>query len=134
MFGEDPKVGLTSSSLPPEILKAAILSKKYSSNKFDLCPQQLLNDSDVNTESTITLRQALKFTASGGQGSSGVTAAKARNSVRQTGASVIKQRDFVTAGVTGVSVVIIRIENCVQILKLIIAFSDCYFIIVIIYE
>ena len=65
MFGEDPKVGLTSSSLPPEILKAGILSKKYSRNQFDLCPQQLLNDSDVNTESTITLRQALKSTASG---------------------------------------------------------------------
>ena len=70
------------------------------------------------------------------KGSSGVTAAKARNSVRQTGASVnvIKQRDFVTAGVTAVSVVIIRIENCVQILKLITAFSDCYFIIVTTYE
>ena len=68
------------------------------------------------------------------KGSSGVTAAKARNSVRQTGTSVIKQKDFVTAGVTAVSVVIIRIENCVQILKVIIAFSDCYFIIVIIYE
>ena len=65
MFGEDPKVGLTSSSLPPEILKAGILSIKYSRNQFNLCPQQLLNDSDVNTESTITLHQALKSTASG---------------------------------------------------------------------
>ena len=68
------------------------------------------------------------------KGSSGLTAAKARDSVRQTGPSVIKQRDFVTAGVTAVSVVMIRIENCVQILKLVIAFSDCYFIIVIIYK
>ena len=48
-------------------VKAGILSKKYSRNQF-LCPQQLLNDSDVSTESTITLRQALKSTASGGQG------------------------------------------------------------------
>ena len=45
------------------------------------------------------------------KGSSGVTAAKARNSVRQTGASVIKQRDFVTAGVTAVSVVKITISQ-----------------------
>ena len=36
-----------------------------------------------------------------------MTAAKARNNGRQT--NVIKQRDFVTAGVTAVSVVIIRI-------------------------
>ena len=68
MFGEDPKVGLTSFSLPPEILKAGILSKKYSRNQFDLCLQRHLNDSDVNTESTITLCQALKSTASGRQG------------------------------------------------------------------
>ena len=61
----DPKAGLTSSSLPPEILKAGILSKKYSRNQFDLCLQQLLNDSDVHTESTITLRQALKSTDCG---------------------------------------------------------------------
>ena len=50
------------------VVKAGILSKKYSRNQFDLCPQRLLNDSDVNTESTITLCQALKSTASGGQG------------------------------------------------------------------
>ena len=72
-------------------MKAEILSTKYSKNPFDLCPQWLLNDSDVNTECTITLCQALKCIAYGGQGSSSVTAAKARNSVRQTGASVIKQ-------------------------------------------
>ena len=49
-------------------VKAGIVSKKYSRNQFDLCLQQLLNDSDVNRESTITLRQALKSTASGRQG------------------------------------------------------------------
>ena len=75
------------------------------------------------------------------KGSSSMTAAKARNSIRQTGLSVIKQRDFVKAGVTTVSVVKIRIsqitisskmshsgdcvwkfaiKNCVQILKLIV--------------
>ena len=49
-------------------VKAGILSTKYSRNQFDLCPQRLLNHSDVNTECTITLRQALKSTATGGQG------------------------------------------------------------------
>ena len=50
------------------VVKAGILSTKYSRNQFDLCPQQLVNDSDVNTECTITLRQALKSRASGRQG------------------------------------------------------------------
>ena len=45
------------------------------------------------------------------KGSFSVTAAKARNSVRQTDASVIKQRDFVIAGITAVSVVKIRISQ-----------------------
>ena len=45
------------------------------------------------------------------KGSSDVTVAKARNSVRQTGASVIKQRGFVTVGVTAVSVVKITISQ-----------------------
>ena len=49
-------------------VKAGILSTRYSRNQFDLCPQQLLNVSDVNTEHKITLRQALKSTATGGQG------------------------------------------------------------------
>ena len=40
-----------------------------------------------------------------------VTAAKARNSVKQTGASVLKQRDFVTASATAVSHVKIRISG-----------------------
>lgn len=49
-------------------VKAGVLSTKYSRNQFDLCPQHLLNNSDVNTGCTITLRQALRSTASGGQG------------------------------------------------------------------
>ena len=49
-------------------VKAGILTTKFSRNQFDLCPQRLLNDSDVNTEYTVTLRRALKSSASGGQG------------------------------------------------------------------
>ena len=45
------------------------------------------------------------------KGSFGVTATKARNNVRQTGASVLNQRGFVTASVTPVSVVKIRISQ-----------------------
>ena len=45
------------------------------------------------------------------RGSSVVTAVKARNSVKQTGASVLKQRDFVTASATAVSHVKIRISG-----------------------
>ncbi|XP_076031184.1 uncharacterized protein LOC143019434 [Oratosquilla oratoria] len=49
-------------------VKAEILSTKYFRNQFDLCPQRLLNETYVNTDCTITLRQALRSTASGGQG------------------------------------------------------------------
>ena len=49
-------------------VKDGILSTKYSRNQFNLCPQRLLSDTDVNTHCTTTLRQALKSTPSGGQG------------------------------------------------------------------
>ncbi|XP_076055268.1 uncharacterized protein LOC143033663 [Oratosquilla oratoria] len=49
-------------------VEAGILSTKDSRNQFDLCPQRLLNETDVNTDCTSTLRQALRSTASGGQG------------------------------------------------------------------
>jgi hypothetical protein len=49
-------------------VKAGILSTKYTRNQFDLCPQRLLKDSDMNAECTISLRQAIKSTATGGQG------------------------------------------------------------------
>jgi hypothetical protein len=49
-------------------VKAGILSTKYTRNQFDLCPQRLLKDSDMNTECTISLNQAIKSTATGGQG------------------------------------------------------------------
>ena len=48
-------------------VKAEILSIKYFKNQFDLSLQQLLNDSDVNTECTSTLCQARKSTTSGKQ-------------------------------------------------------------------
>ena len=40
-----------------------------------------------------------------------MTAAKARNNVKQIGTSVLKQRDFVTASATAVSHVKIRISG-----------------------
>ncbi|XP_076055179.1 LOW QUALITY PROTEIN: dynein axonemal heavy chain 5-like [Oratosquilla oratoria] len=43
-------------------VKAGILSTKYSGNQFDICPQRQLNETDVNTDCTITLRQALRST------------------------------------------------------------------------
>ncbi|XP_060064984.1 mucin-2-like [Ylistrum balloti] len=50
------------------VMKAGVFKVKYTRNQFDLCPQQLLNYYDVNMDSTTTLCQALKSTASGGQG------------------------------------------------------------------
>ncbi|XP_076040906.1 uncharacterized protein LOC143025317 [Oratosquilla oratoria] len=47
-------------------MKAEIWTTKYSRNQFDLCPQRLLNETDVNTDCTNTLRQALRSTASEG--------------------------------------------------------------------
>ena len=49
-------------------VKSGIISSKYARNQFDLCPQRLLTNCDVNTECTVTLRQAVKATTSGGQG------------------------------------------------------------------
>ena len=49
-------------------VKSGIISSKYSRNQFDLCPQKLLTDCDVNTECKVTLRQAVKATTLGGQG------------------------------------------------------------------
>jgi hypothetical protein len=40
-------------------VKAGLLSKKYTRNQFDVCPQWLLKDSDMNTECTILLCQAI---------------------------------------------------------------------------
>lgn len=49
-------------------VKSEIVSKRYSTNEFDLCPQHLLTNSDVNTESAVPLREAFKTTYSSGQG------------------------------------------------------------------
>ena len=45
-----------------------ILSDKYTRADFTLCSQQLLKDSDINRNKHVSLCEALKFTASGGQG------------------------------------------------------------------
>ena len=121
-------------------VKAEILSIKYFRNQFDLCLQQLLNDSDVNTDVPAHFVKLASLQLLANKRSFGVTAAKARINVRQTSASVINQRGFVTASVRPVLVVKIRIsritvslkishcgdfvwkcviKNCVQILKLI---------------
>ena len=50
-------------------VKSGILKPKYSRNQFDLCPQRLLQESDVDQTKTTTLRQAVtQESTSGGQG------------------------------------------------------------------
>ena len=50
-------------------VKAGILKGKFSRNQFDLCPQRLLTDADVDRTRTVSLRQAVsKESSSGGQG------------------------------------------------------------------
>ena len=50
-------------------VKYGVLKGHYSRNQFDLCPQKLLTMNDVNTESMISLREAVvRQVASGGQG------------------------------------------------------------------
>lgn len=50
-------------------VKAGILKGKYTRNQFDLCPQHLLQMSDVNENHTVSLREAVSAeSCSGGQG------------------------------------------------------------------
>ena len=50
-------------------VKAGILKGQYSRNQFDLCPQRLLSETGINTETLVTLRTAvIAQSASGGQG------------------------------------------------------------------
>ena len=50
-------------------VKYGVLKGHYSRNQFDLCPHKLLTKNDVNTESMISLREAVvRQSASGGQG------------------------------------------------------------------
>ena len=50
-------------------VKAGILKGKFSRNQFDLCPQRLLTDADVDRTRTVSLQQAVsKESSSGGQG------------------------------------------------------------------
>ncbi|KAK7469845.1 hypothetical protein BaRGS_00036123 [Batillaria attramentaria] len=46
-----------------------MLSGQYSRNPFDLCPQRLLSEQDVDHEKTVSLRSAVRVqSALGGQG------------------------------------------------------------------
>ena len=50
-------------------VKSGVLKGNFSRNQFDICPQKLLKDSDVNQTRTITLQAAVSLeSASGGQG------------------------------------------------------------------
>ncbi|XP_064079514.1 SCAN domain-containing protein 3-like [Macrobrachium nipponense] len=49
-------------------VKSGIIKTKYSRNQFDLRPQKLLTQSDVKQDEQVSLRQALKSTATCGQG------------------------------------------------------------------
>ena len=49
-------------------VRSGILKSKYTRNEFTLCPQRLLHLEDMNQEATVSLRQAMKSSASGGQG------------------------------------------------------------------
>ena len=50
-------------------VKSGIIKSKYSCNQFDLCPQRLLQESDVDSTKTITVRQAVaQDSTSEGQG------------------------------------------------------------------
>ena len=50
-------------------VKAGILKGLYSRNQFDLCPQRLLSETSINTQTLVSLRTAIiAQSASGGQG------------------------------------------------------------------
>ena len=50
-------------------VKSGILKTRFSRNQFDLCPQKLLKESDVNCTEEVSLRQAVtEESKSGGQG------------------------------------------------------------------
>ena len=50
-------------------VKSGILKSKYARNQFDLCPQRLLQESDVDLTKTTTLREAVtQESTCGGQG------------------------------------------------------------------
>ncbi|XP_068209297.1 KRAB-A domain-containing protein 2-like [Palaemon carinicauda] len=49
--------------------KSGILKGSYSRNQFDICPERLLKESDINNDIEISLREAvIKSSFSGGQG------------------------------------------------------------------
>ena len=85
-------------------VKSGIISSKYARNQFDLCPQRLLTNCDVNTECTVTLRQAVKATTTGGQGFFRCDCGNGKkNNVKPTDVSVLRLAKCVTADVITVS-------------------------------
>jgi hypothetical protein len=72
-------------------VKSGVIGSKYARNQFHLCPQKLLTCNDVNTQCTVTLRQAVK--ASFYQVVRyffGVIVEIVKNNVKQTGASALR--------------------------------------------
>ena len=60
-------VGVTDKDQYRIAVKYGVLKGHYSRNQFDLCPQKLLTMNDINTESMISLREAVvRQSASGG--------------------------------------------------------------------
>ena len=49
--------------------RSGVVNRRYSRNQFDVCPERLLTENDVNQDAAISLRQAVIQTfISGGQG------------------------------------------------------------------
>ncbi|XP_037803453.1 uncharacterized protein LOC119597869 [Penaeus monodon] len=40
-------------------VKSRVLNSQYSRNQFDLCPQRLLTEDDVNQDTAVSLREAV---------------------------------------------------------------------------
>jgi hypothetical protein len=47
-------------------VKAGVLKEQYSRNQFDLCPQRLLDESDVKQDISVSLRAAVTAQSSSG--------------------------------------------------------------------
>ena len=49
--------------------KSGVLKGSYSMNQFDICPERLLREGDINSDTEISLREAvIKESVNGGQG------------------------------------------------------------------
>jgi len=73
LLREDPRniqgviIAMNENDLYTNATRHGILSIKYTRADFTLCRQQLLKDSDINRDKHVSLREALKCTAAGGQ-------------------------------------------------------------------